>query len=285
MMNGPIGRATIRSGLRALAVLGAALAPPAAAQPVAPVREERWDEAAAKAQAQILMPIIADDVIDGRRQVLRTVPASRDIGLLYQFRLRPQPVRYRPLCEMRTISLSYYFLDRLSGPPISVDTFELLAMKRAGGFGHGDLSSRRQYHELAPAPQSNQEHVDRCAALDVEQGWVDAADDSEIHSVNYWLSSLRNALADRGDMVRLRCLRDRADCAISASTILDVVEAERRQFEMISLHDGTAWAQFFYYDDPAPNAGGETRTVIIESRLGEIVSVTLVYGMFARTAV
>jgi hypothetical protein len=247
---------------------------------------ERLDQTAARAHAATLLPIIADDVIDGERGIMRGLPAGGDIGLLYRFRLRPEAAQYTPYCRMRIVDLVYEFARRPDDQTRSVADYDLLAIKRSGGFRSGGVTAYALYLRLSPAPRSREDQVARCVAADREPGWVHAADDYAFATESDYLVRLRTALAARRTGVTLRCRRDGVQgCSVSPELVLRIIEGERREFRSIRLRDQREIAEFLYFD-PIPESGSqETRSIIVEGHSGDIESVTLVYGIILQPAI
>jgi len=248
-----------------------------------PRRIEIFNETSAKAHANILFPSVADEVFDGDRTIIRAIPVGGDVGVQYRFRLYPQPVRFQPICEMQTIYLRYEFAQRHTRIDWSIRDLDLLAMKRAGAFRPGNFLIHRRYIHLSPAPQTEEDHALRCRTADRDRGWVDAASAYEFQSEVGYLARLRTALSD--GHVRLRCVRHQvAGCPVSERLILETIERERRGFKSIVLSDGSEWAEFSYFETDCQQAT-ESRTLVVESRAGRIVSLTLIHGTVLCTAV
>jgi hypothetical protein len=268
-----------------LAICAAVLATAqASARTSSPIETERLDRNSARAQAQLLMPVIADEVFDGQRYIMRGIPTGGQLGIVYRFRLRPRPVRYQPLCELQIVNLHY---DFAAGQPRfgwSIREVDPLALKRAGTLRPGDLSIQRSFLQLAPAPQSEQEHAARCREADTEPGWQYAADYSEFRHAQYYLDQLNALLSGDHGNVALRCLDPEGnECAASAEAIRETLRRQRSDFREMQLADGRQWIQFGYWDRDGVclsrsdvSSGSD---VIIEERAGQIVSVSLVHRL------
>ena len=260
----------------AVAVSAALLTSSAAAEDGAD-RTEMLEADAARMQARVLLPTFADQVMDGERRVTRTAQWVSYLGLLYRFRLYPEPVPFHPVCEMRTLSLNYEFAQPRdeSGPP---KDYDLIAMQRSGAFKSGALTTQSQFLELTPAPQSEDEHRTRCRSVADADGWLSAANASEFRSASRYLAQLRTDLAVAGDDIKLECVRDRKpDCPVNKEMILRTIEQARKDFSEIRLSNGTRWLEYRYWDELT--GGAEITSVIVEMHLEQIDSVTIVHDI------
>lgn len=254
-----------------LAILAA---PPAYAEQVPDGRTERLDRNGARRLAEQLMPIVADDVIDGERILVRTLRGV-NVGLVYRFRLRPESVRSGRFCRLRTIILDYEFNARDSRDNRTIADFDLLAMKRSGQLGRSGPRTEERFLAL-PSPGSGEAHAAGCIAANPDRGWLLATDESSYATEHYYLERLRAALRDGTNLPDLRCRREEVDaCQVSGPELQALIERPRREFRMIRLLDGTVRTQFVYYDDPVRGVSGPQRTVEVEVRGDTVLSVLL----------
>lgn len=264
-----------------LAICAAAVAAPhgaiaRVAPPPLPEHIQRFDRNSARAHANLLMPIITDEVLDGQRVIFIGLPRGGELGIAYSFRLRPRPVRYQPFCELQLVHLRYEFAAGQPNHGWSVREVDILALKRAGALRPGEHWIHRSFLELAPAPQSEEEHARRCLEADTESGWQSAAVPSELRTADYYLERLHALLSGDPRNVALRCVdRSRNPCAASAETIRETLRWQPNGFRRVSLADGRGWAEFSYVDGDAM-CGTGARAIIIEEHAGQIPSVILV---------
>ena len=251
-----------------------------------PERHEVLDRASAQSLANALVPIIADDVVDGGRMIVRALPTGGDVGLFYRFRLRAEAVPLQPFCRMRIVTLSYEFAEQQTFGAGAVQDLDLLALKRAGNLGRGGIETHSVYLPLEPAPDTEDERRSRCEAADRDATWYHSADNPSFSSELQHLAWLREALSGSGPGPRLRCWRDgEYGCPVSKEMILDVIGSDRRAFQAIRLADRSEWAQFTYYENPRYGEDSDMQYVIIERRSGEIASITLAHGILTGTVI
>lgn len=247
-------------------------------------RIEVLDTEAARMQARTLLPTFANKVMDGERRVNRTAQWVRYLGLLYRFRLYPEPVPLRPFCEMRTLSLDYDFVQPRdeSGPP---QDYDLMTLERAGAFKSGTLTTQSHFLELAQMPRSEDEHRALCrTAADVD-GWLPAENANAFASERWHLAQLRVDLASDGNPIKLVCVRDREfECPVSREILFRAIDQIREDFREITLSDGTGWIEFRYPNERLPNGGYQAVSVILEKRLNKIATAIIVYNTIAEAA-
>ena len=231
---------------------------------------EQMSPSLAREEALRLVPIVADDVIDGRRWFLSTLPPSAYLGVGYSFRLRAQPVRYQPYCERRSLMLSLWFREpRLTRP--ALDQLDVISLKKAGAFHISRVYVSTQFLALSPEPSSAGEHEQRCKASEGASGWVEAEDENEFRSELWYLRQVETALATAPRKVSVSCTRDTKPCQISRNALLRLLSSKRVSFEHVYMADGTEMAEFTY-----PIEEGRSRAIVIRLRKGTVQSISFI---------
>lgn len=236
---------------------------------------EKLDEASAKAEAQALIPVLADHVTYGRRGFLQALPTGEYTGHLTQFELRPTASEYPDFCEYQIVSVRRDFVRESDLIPSLKDDWDLDDMQRMGNVKPADVYVEHFFLKLSPEPKSTKEQLAQCQSKPKKGPWIQSTHVAALKDEQTFLERIRRELWKPSN-ITLKCFRDwRYGCQVTQAMIVAALDGKRQGFQSMYLGTGTQWLEFTF-GEPIKPGGISTRTsVIVELQEDKIKSITL----------